>query len=279
MTHKKVYNSLLHLETLVLYNFGDEYCEPGHFNGPKMRNEKIFHFVFSGKGIFECMGKTYHLSANQGFFIEQNVPIYYKADDQDPWHYAWISLGGKQADTLFQKLCLNTETPIYNARPNADLYTAFRNCMHQHTTGTDNDMCAAVFSLFATLEKNSVNQIVEKQNFKQLYVQTAEQYILSNYHSPDIKIEKIAAIVGINRSYLTRLFIEKFGHSPQQYLLNLRMERAKNFLQNTSHSIQTIACSVGYSNIDAFSKIYKKYFGASPSQTRKLSSRSTETIR
>ena len=271
MTQQEVFHVLFHIDDLVILDFGDEYCAPGHFNGPKIRDAKIFHFIFSGKGIFECQGKTYHLSANQGFFIEQNVPIYYKADEKDPWHYGWISIGGMQANAIFNKLFLNADTPIYNARSDTDLYAVFKNCIHQYELGNTNDVFAALFSYISALEKSSVRYVTQKAYLQQSYAQKAEQYILLNYHSPDIKIQEIADLVGINRSYLTRLFVEKFGCSPQQYLLRLRMEHAKNFLQTTNYTIQTVGNSVGYPSIDAFSKIYKRYFGVSPSQTRNLS--------
>ena len=271
MALQENYFPLSHFDDFIFLNIGNEYCAPGHFNGPKMRDMKIFHYIFSGKGIFECMGKTYHLSANQGFFIEQNVPIYYKADEEDPWHYGWIGIGGKQATSIFNKLFLTPQTPIYYAHPSADLYPAFKNCIYQCKVGTSNDIFAALFSYVAALEKNSVRQISSKQKFKPSYAEEAEQYILLNYHSNDVKIEKIADAVGINRRYLTRLFVAKFHCSPQQYLLRLRMERAKSFLQTTNYSVLTVANSVGYPSIDAFSKIYKSYFGCAPSQTRKLS--------
>lgn len=54
------------------------------------------------------------------------------------------------------------------------------------------------------------------------------------------------------------------GCSPQEYLVNLRMDKAQSLLKKTDLPINAIASAVGYQDQLAFSKIFKQNFGVSP---------------
>ena len=80
-----------------------------------------------------------------------------------------------------------------------------------------------------------------------------------------LKINELADYIGVNRSYLASNFKKTFGCSPQEFLVNLRMEKAKVLLKKQDLSINAVANVVGYTDQLAFSKAFKKHFGCSPS--------------
>ena len=86
----------------------------------------------------------------------------------------------------------------------------------------------------------------------------------------NITYNEIADYIGVNRSYLTNSFKKMIGCSPQEYLVNLRMEKAKTMLLKTDMPIHAIASEVGYTDQLAFSKIFKQHYGASPRAYREL---------
>ena len=265
----------LSVEDLKISSIGEQFCPPGHFNGPTIRENYIFHFVISGKGIFETHGKTYHLSANQGFLIGDLAPIYYKADDSDPWHYFWIILSGCQAESFFKELGLSPDEPIYTARPENGIYKSFKACMLAFEGSSSYTQISGFYSLLSELSQSVESSAKQFSRESDEYVIKAMQYILNNFHSPYLRISDIALNIGIDRSYLSRIFTEKLGKSPKQYLLDLRMEKAKTYLQSTSYTVQTIANSVGYPDIGAFSKMFSHYYGIPPTKVRKNPSRNT----
>ena len=69
--------------------------------------------------------------------------------------------------------------------------------------------------------------------------------------------------------YLTKLFKSKYGYSIYEYVLKLRMERAKELLANEENKIIDIAGRLGYADNHYFSKAFRNYYGVSPSQYRK----------
>ena len=100
------------------------------------------------------------------------------------------------------------------------------------------------------------------------YVRGAVRYIQNNYFHP-IRVEDIAAYIGVDRSYLYTLFIRERGMSPSQYLSNFRLTRAAELLKLTDYTIESIAISCGYRDPLVFAKAFKKKYGASPLRYRK----------
>ncbi|MBR0470082.1 MAG: helix-turn-helix transcriptional regulator [Clostridia bacterium] len=96
----------------------------------------------------------------------------------------------------------------------------------------------------------------------------AELYMKSHINKK-ITVNDIAAHVGINRSYLSRLFKKYKGISPQQYLVLLRVNTAAQYLKNTDVSVAEAAYSVGYSDYHVFNKAFHAHFNTSPSEWRK----------
>ena len=267
------YSSLSQEIEKIRFNaVGEEYCRPGHFNGPKIREHYLFHFVVSGEGVFQIRDKKYHLHENQGFLIPDSSIVYYEADKRNPWHYCWLNMQSKGAKTFFDSLSLSVNNPIYTARNNNDIYLHFKELIKQAKSLQINPYNTAI-SLYRCLLSLQNHNTTHPKNiietsFQEQYIQSAELYIASNYHRENFRIEDIAKHIGINRSYLTRLFAQYHNISPQQYLINFRMQKAKTLLNTTIAPINIIAYSVGYSDISIFSRTYKKYYGISPKNDR-----------
>ena len=99
---------------------------------------------------------------------------------------------------------------------------------------------------------------MKKQQAKSIHVEKAIDYIYENYYK-SITIIDIANYLGIDRTYLYRLFKEEYNMSPQKYLLNFRLKAAMNKLEGGNMSIAEIAYSCGFSDSSAFCHQFKKY--------------------
>ena len=85
-----------------------------------------------------------------------------------------------------------------------------------------------------------------------------------------IKIDDIADFIGISRSHLTGSFKKEMGVSPQEYLINFRLEKAASLLRSSKEQINIIAYQCGYEDSLSFSKAFKQKFGMSPKSFRNL---------
>ncbi|MUL38561.1 AraC family transcriptional regulator [Gloeocapsopsis dulcis] len=84
----------------------------------------------------------------------------------------------------------------------------------------------------------------------------------------DLSLNVFAAMLGMSPYYFERLFKQSVGHTPHQYILHCRIERAKQLLRTTGQPIMEIACQVGCKNHSHFSKLFRKLVGMSPKAYR-----------
>ena len=99
-------------------------------------------------------------------------------------------------------------------------------------------------------------------------VSIIKDYIDSNY-CQNIKITMFSEKYFFSTEYLTRLFRGRYGCTIYEYVLKLRMERAKELLEDEDNKILDIAERLGYADNHYFSRAFRNYYNISPSQYRK----------
>jgi len=85
-----------------------------------------------------------------------------------------------------------------------------------------------------------------------------------------LSLNEIALSINVSPWHLCRLFRMGTGTSVNQYLLNLRMQKAKELLETTCLRVKEIMNQVGIRDESHFARTFKKLFGVSPSQHRAL---------
>ncbi len=85
----------------------------------------------------------------------------------------------------------------------------------------------------------------------------------------DLNIEDLAFLCSLSLSSFKRKFKAVYGTSPNKYITSKRLDKAQTLLRTTKLSVSEIAYDCGFSDVSYFSKSYKKYFNASPSDLRK----------
>lgn len=94
------------------------------------------------------------------------------------------------------------------------------------------------------------------------------QYIHNNYYK-DLSVSSLSALVSLTPAYLSRLFKKNLHVSPMEYIVNYRIDKAKELLiANPDTSLKVIAESVGYKDVFHFSRSFKSIVGTSPSNFR-----------
>lgn len=257
---------------LFLCYCGIEACQPGYSFGPSVRSHYLIHYILEGEGFYEVNGARHYLKKHQGFLINPETPTYYQADKENPWRYIWIGFNGVKAGHYLNYANLNKENLIFECDDPAIesiIMQMFK--LNVNTPTNELELQSLLYLFFSKLAKNS-QAIDHKQRYQvaaQGYLEQSIQFIHKYYHTP-IKVSDIAIYIGVNRSYLTSIFKQKLNTSPQEFLLNYRLEKACHRLKQTNDPINEIAKSVGYNDPFAFSKIFRKVYGVSPKKYREL---------
>lgn len=270
---------------LSVVHAGMEQCAPAHAFGPAVRDYYLIHFIFAGRGRFQGDGRTWLLSAGQGFLICPDQVTFYQADHQEPWHYVWIGFQGTRAAAYLHQAGLSPRSPILGSPAqgispvragDADLPMTPAGCFQLIAQalalrgGRELRLLALLHLLLSLLiEQNPEPPLAENQvGRREWYVRQAQDFLEMNY-AQKITVGGLARHLGLDRSYFGLLFRQSAGQPPQQYLLHLRLAKACSLMARSSLSIAAVARSVGYDDPLLFSRMFRQVMGCSPSQYRK----------
>lgn len=91
--------------------------------------------------------------------------------------------------------------------------------------------------------------------------------IYINHHLAEpIRIEALAQIISLSEKYFISFFKKAMGTTPINYITQVKMKKALEYLNEQSYSVKEVASMVGYTDIYTFSKAFKKVYGVSPSK-------------
>ncbi len=86
----------------------------------------------------------------------------------------------------------------------------------------------------------------------------------------DMPFYQTAKTVGVSETTLRKLFHQHLRMAPMTYITSIKLAKARSMLCTTNHSITTLAEMVGYANASKMSIAFRKQYGYSPSQCRKM---------
>ncbi len=248
---------------LIVCYSGYEKCESRHSYGPAVRTQYLIHYVLSGKGCFRTEEQEYRLEANSVFLIRPDQRTYYEADGLEPWEYCWVGFDGTDAKAVLEA-CGLLDCPV-KERLSPSAQNSVLRLYGQYTGNQGNAMLytGLLYQFFSCFCERSVQPGVASQ-----YVEKATEYMHRNYMYA-ITVAQVAAYVGIDRSYLYRLFRQLHDVSPQQYLHRCRMEAAQRMLLESTYNVTEIAYSCGFQDSSALDKAFHRAMGQSPSSFRR----------
>lgn len=263
---------------LTLLYCGWEMCSPKYRYGPNERDSYVLHIIQSGKGTLEVDGEVYMLKAGDAFLLEPGLTAYYEADEWQPWQYMWVGFMGFKAKTYMENAGFADNNRIIKVNDIEVLEGYIDKMVNSNQSTYEGELLrnGNLMLLFADLIgvfQNKSGRKYSKTVYSD-YVNKAVEYIESNY-SKKIRIDALATHIGIHRSYLTTVFRRMVGCTPQEYLVNIRMQNAAILLKETNLPVNEISRNIGYPNQLAFSKAFKSLYGESP---RKYRERNTENI-
>ena len=262
---------------------GVEQCLPGYEFRCEDRPGYHLHVILEGNGILSVNGTVHQLHRGQMFVTKPGEQTWYRADEKDPWIYCWMAFDGNKAAKYIENTGM---APGVNhrecyAEPKR-FYAIVKDILDRPEMTLANDIKRLSLLLdFLALAIDSGEKKQHASHYENtpsarttadMYVDRAVTYIQSNF--ANMKINDVARNIGINRSYLTKIFKAKMGISPQEFLMQCKLNYACKLLENTDAQIQDVARRVGYDNLltDIFKNIQREIWR----KPKKLPSPKTE---
>jgi AraC-like DNA-binding protein len=252
---------------------GRNQAKPNYHMGPKRTiTSYSLHFVTEGAGVFQQENRTFPLRKGDLFCLFPNIDHQYYTDPQNRLSMFWIGFLGKQAIPLLNRIGLRPGSPHLPAIINEEvihkldrLFTSVR-----RPSGEPQDLIRVtlLFDLFQTLSALVPDKRRNAEDNAESWLKRGMDY-LEMHFMEGISVDEAAKYVGVDRSHFSKLFRQKYGISPRQHLQQLAMKEAVRMVGKTECSISEIALSVGFGDVYAFSKAFKKFHGVSPTHFRR----------
>ncbi len=235
---------------------------------PQGRRDYQLLYVAEGTAHFIVNDKQYTLAKGGVFIYSPEIPQdYYYVLQEKPDIY-WIHFTGWGVDKLLSVLGLKSEQPL-QLQAKEELPELFEKIIIELRLDRFQRMEMAevylrqLFIMIARLKQSSGR---EKMGYHSMFDQFINQF--HHEYQSEINIAEYARLHHISCSWFIREFRRYTGYSPKQYITNLRLQHAKELLNNHSLTISDIAVLVGYEDQLYFSRIFRKYTGLSPSVYR-----------
>ena len=133
----------------------------------------------------------------------------------------------------------------------------------------DNLICSAVLLIV----QNIYQQKISETNYDDASINDFYQNlnrIMANPDFPTYTVSDLCSLLSYSRMQLNRIFKSQFNTTPHNYLIKMKFTYAKSLLSSTDMGIKEIAFSIGYSSVSQFHTAFKKVFGVTPKEYRKL---------
>ena len=157
-----------------------------------------------------------------------------------------------------ENLCCNEITLIPLKNPQSYIRD-FEAIQKSHLRG---DSHLEIFSIFYKM----LSSLSYEKKAGASTLAPALQYIENNISDPTLSNTVLAKTLGISEVYLRKLFSKHFNSSPKQYILDFRMQKAKQMLVETPYTVLSISESCGFSSPNHFCRTFKQHTGLTPTQ-------------
>ncbi|TLS51140.1 AraC family transcriptional regulator [Paenibacillus antri] len=251
---------------LIVLEVGTQQCAPDSRFGPAVRDMFVLHCVHAGYGHFESGGIVRRVGPGELFLVAKDTVNTFWADPAMPWHYSWFGFGGALAARLCEQAGLSERSPVKRFDPERPVDALFRDLTKlRDEPAKELLLTGLLFRVFGHLaEPDDAAAMKDDVGF---HVRKAVAYMNARY-AERIRLQDIAAHVGLDEKYLCRLFQAKLRMSPYRFLTDVRMRKACRLLRRHMLGVAEVARSVGYQDPLLFSRMFKRTVGLSPTQYR-----------
>jgi len=229
-------------------------------------------YIIRGRGTFASANqKQIKIKEGNMFLLFPGEWHSYKPDPDTGWDEYWIGFKGVNIDNRIQHGFFYKDKPVFNVGVRDDIAHLYKQAIEiakQQDTGFQQLLAGIVNHLLGLAYSQDKHASFEDLKVVN-QINKAKIIMSDNFHT-NITPEEVAGRVNMSYSWFRRLFRQYTGFPPSQYLTELRLQRSKELLTNTSLTSQEVSFEVGFENSDYFCTVFKKKTGMTPIKYREI---------
>ena len=249
---------------------------PAHhyFNWQKGRilNEYQLIYIVGGEGVFESS------SVSEKQVKEGSVIILFpgewhrfKPNANTGWDEYWVGFKGDVVDAIMKRNFFHPEGALLHIGFHEKMIILLTEIMEQtkkERPGYQPLISGAVLHLLGHTHSLTKQKLFENEDLLEVTINKAI-VLLRTRIDEHIAMQKIADELQVSYAWFRKMFKLYTGIAPQQYFIQLKVERAKTLLADPSKSVKEIAYDLKFKSSFYFSKLFKEKVGLSPDQYKR----------
>jgi AraC-like DNA-binding protein len=259
------------------YKPGSEYPDKEHpahhrFDNDEGRilQEYSLVYITGGKGVYHSqIAGSLPVEGGSAIMVFPNERHSYRPDPNTGWTEYWIGFNGLNINKLAKKKKFSPLKPIYAIGYNETMVNLFMQVIEaikKEKPGYQPLVCGAAMYMLGQLHSSAKQQLFASGDEESI-VNRARMLIRENLET-GISPHDIASQLKISYSRFRKLFKEYTGMAPVQYQIQLKLEKAKEELINTTKSVKEIAFELNFESSQYFSSLFKEKTGLTPVEFR-----------
>ena len=205
------------------------------------------------------------LSAGTCFFLFPGVWHRYKPDPHYGWEEYWVGFKGYYPDQLMSEDFFEKKNPFIQVGLNEDIQRLLHqllDCVKASNGGYHQVISGITLQILGLIHSISLSEDAGKDPTSRA-IAKAKFRMRETMENP-VEIERLLDEIPMSYSKFRQDFKKVTGLAPNQYYLDIRLNKAKELLASTSLNMNEIASHTGFESIFYFSRLFKKKTGISP---------------
>jgi len=217
-------------------------------------------YIYKGAGHFCIDGEWKKLAAGSIVLFRPSVPQFYSYYAQDKPEVYWIHFTGNQCEQILERYAVGTCYIGENFSVKL-LFQYIITELQLKKPYYEDVILENFYILLAKIHRSFDQTLHHSENDFSLDRLIRE---INSKYMENWTVASMADFCKLSESYFSHTFKQRMGVPPMQFLNNLRMEKAKEFLTANSMSVATVARLVGYEDPLYFSRVFRKCTGVAP---------------
>ena len=239
---------------------------PRYFTDREGLDSFFLCMTLSGKGYVSCGGVQAELTAGRFFVVDCMNEHFYKTVTA-PWRFLWMHFTGYGVRQYFRNL-FSDGFYLDTSGQGEWVRSLYEEVLPLVTTPTAGGALRTSDCLHGMISHLALSRIEAEQSDIPQAILEAIRVISLNI-AGDISVEWLAKNSHYSVGYFIKLFRRCTGLTPYQYILNLRLDNARNLLVSSNYPVEKVAACTGFSGSSRFIELFSQRYGKTPAAFKK----------
>ncbi|HWK04611.1 MAG TPA: AraC family transcriptional regulator [Puia sp.] len=258
----------------------EEYPAPGHprhhyfdwNDGRILHDEYQVIYITRGEGVFES-ASTGVVPVKEGsvLLLFPNEWHRFRPNKDKGWNEYWVGFHGKIADNLVSADFFHPGAAAFWIGVKEEILQSILEILDQtkkEESGYQPRIAGAVLHLLGKIHSLRRQHYFRGETHMETIVNKG-RFLIRECFESNLSIEDIAQKLNVSYSSFRKIFKKYTGMSPGQYMIQLKIDKARQLLSQTDKSIKEISFELNFSSGYYFSTLFKKKTGCAPENYRK----------